>query len=217
MKLLHPQEGFSFFPLGITVMDMKTLLKLLLLALTLIVVFISPSYLGIVAYYMIFPLLFFLVFLFYLVSYWVSDADVQKVGKQGYALSLFCGKVPPSGDGDLTRGRLVFTENEVTLYQRLQKGRTRQTPVQEVWSLPVSEIRSLGVGKVLGLRRGLILYLDEGSVSFLSGKAVKQKEAIIRALGWVENPLIPQTVKVSGDASEAPSFIEVNKQESPRS
>ena len=205
------RKGFSFFFLGITVMDMKILLKLLLLGLTLVVVFISPSYIGIVAYYMIFPLLFFLVFLYYIVSYWVSEKDVQKVRKVGYNLSLFCGKVPPSGDGDLLRGRLVFTESQVTLYQRMQKGRKRQPPCEEVWSLDVSEIRSLGVGKVFGMRKGLILYLDDGSVSFLSGKAVKQKEAIIKAIGWDENPIIPQIVEVSGDASDAPSFTELDK------
>ena len=190
---------------------MKILLKLLLLSLTLVVVFISPSYIGIVAYYLIFPLLFLLVFFYYIVSYWVSEADIQKVRKEGYTLSLFCGKVPFGGDGDLTRGRLVFTEDAVTLYQRLQKGRTRKKPAEEVWSLEVSEIRSLGVGKVIGMRKGLILYLDEGSVSFLSGKAVKQKEAIIEALGWDEVPLIPQVVEVSGDAFQAPSFTDAIK------
>ncbi len=210
-------RGFSFSSLGITVLGMKTLLKMLLLGLTLVVVFVSPSLIGIVAYYMIFPLLFFLVFLFYVISYWVSDMDVKKVRKEEYTLSLFCGKVPPSGDGDLTRGRLVITEGDVKLYQRIQKGRTRQTPCEEVWSLDVSEIRSLGVGKVLGMRKGLILYLDEGTVSFLSGKAVKQKEAIIKALGWKGEHLIPQVVEVSGDASEAPSFAEATKSTEPRS
>ncbi|NBK20474.1 MAG: hypothetical protein EOM68_00395 [Spirochaetia bacterium] len=204
-------KGFSFSALGITVMDMKILLKMLLLGLTLVVVFISPSYIGIVAYYMIFPLLFLLVFLYYVVSYWVSEKDVQKVREKEYNLSLFCGKVPPSGDGDLLRGRLVIGESKLALYQRLQKGRTRQTPCEEVWSLDISEIRSLGVGKVLGLRKGLILYLDEGSVSFLSGKAAKQKEAIIKALGWEDVPIIPQMVEVSGDASEAPSFTEMDR------
>ena len=210
-------KGFSFSSLGITVMDMKILLKLLLLGLTLVVVFVSPSYIGMVVYYLIFPLLFILVFLYYVVSYWVSDSDVMKVRKERYTFSLFCGKVPPSGDGDLTRGRLVITEDTVKLYQRLQKGWTQKTPCEEVWSLEVSEIRSLALGKVLGLRKGLILYLDEGSVSFLSGKAVKQKVAIIEALGWDEVPPIPQIVEVSGDASEAPSFSDMDQEGQSRS
>ena len=190
---------------------MKTLLKLLLLGLTLVVVFISPAYIGIVAYYMIFPLLFFLVFLFYRISYWVSESDVGKVRQDEFDFSLFCGKVPLSGDGDLLRGRLVITEQDLKLYQRVQKGRTKKTPCEEVWSLDVSSVRSLGFGKASGARKGLILYLDEGSVSFLSRKALKQKEAVIEALGWDENPLIPQVVEVSGEASEAPSFTEANK------
>lgn len=190
---------------------MKTLLKLLLLGLTLVVVFISPTYIGIVAYYMIFPLLFFLVFLFYRISYWVSESDVGKVRQDEFDFSLFCGKVPLSGDGDLLRGRLVITEQDLKLYQRVQKGRTKKTPCEEVWSLDVSSVRSLGFGKASGARKGLILYLDEGSVSFLSRKALKQKEAVIEALGWDENPLIPQVVEVSGEASEAPSFTEANK------
>lgn len=205
------REGFPFFTLGITVMSMKILLKVLLLGLTLVVVFFSPVRIGIVTYYMIFPLLFLLVFLFYVVSYWVSDSDVKKVRKEGYDLSLFCGKVPYSGNGELLRGRLVITEDEVKLYERVQKGRTKKTPAREVWSLDVSEIRSMGVGKVLGFRKGLILYLDEASVSFSCGKAVKQKDAIIKALGWSENPIIPQMIEVSGDASAAPSFTEANQ------
>lgn len=209
--------GFSFFPLGITVMGMKNLLKLLLLALTLVVVFVSPVQIGIVAYYMIFPLLFFLVFLFYIVSYWVSESDVEKVRSEGYEYSLFCGKNPPSGDGDLLRGRLVITEKDVKLYQRVQKGRTRKAPCVEAWSLDVSSIRSLGFGKVHGVRKGLILYLDEGSVSFLGRNAVKQKEEILEALGWGDKSLIPQVVEVSGDASEAPSFADALKGKEPRS
>lgn len=205
------REGFPFFPLGITVMSMKILLKVLLLGLTLVVVFFSPARIGIVTYYMIFPLLFFFVFLFYIVSYWVSDSDVRKVRKEDYDLSLFCGKVPSSGNGELLRGRLVITEDEVKLYERVQKRRTKKTPAREVWSLDVSEIRSMGVGKVLGIRKGLILYLDEASVSFSCGKAVKQKDAIIKALGWSENPIIPQMIEVSGDASAAPSFTEANQ------
>lgn len=205
--------GFSFSFLGITVRDMKILLKFLLLALTLVVVFVSPIRIGIVAYYSIFPLLFFLVFLFYVVSYWVSDSDVQKVRQEGYEYSLYCGKLPPSGEGDLLRGRLVITDQEVKLYQRVQKGRTKKTPCTEVWSLDVPSIRSLGFGKVLGVRKGLIFYLDEESVSFLSRKASKQKEAIINALGWEEN----HAVQVSGDASEAPSFTEAVQKEEPRS
>lgn len=207
------REGFPFFPLGITVMSMKILLKVLLLGLTLVVVFFSPARIGIVTYYMIFPLLFFFVFLFYIVSYWVSDSDVRKVRKEDYDLSLFCGKVPSSGNGELLRGRLVITEDEVKLYERVQKRRTKKTPAREVWSLDVSEIRSMGVGKVLGIRKGLILYLDEASVSFSCGKAVKQKDAIIKALGWSENPIIPQMIEVSGDASAAPSFTEANQRE----
>ncbi len=196
---------------------MKILLKFLLLALTLVVVFISPVRIGIVAYYMIFPLLFFLVFLFYIISYWVSDSDVQKVRQEGYEYSLYCGKLPPSGEGDLLRGRLVITEQGVKLYQRVQKKRTKQTPCTEVWSLDVSSIRSLGFGKVLGARKGLIFYLDEESVSFLSRKAVKQKETIIKALGWDENRTRPLLVEVSGDASEAPSFTESVQEEDPKS
>lgn len=196
---------------------MKILLKLLLLSLTLVVVFISPVRIGIVAYYMIFPLLFFLVFLYYIISYWVSDSDVKKVRQEPYEFSLFCGKTPLSGDGDLLRGRLVITDQEVKLYQRLGKGRTRKTPCTEVWSLEVSSIRSLGFGKVSGARKGLILYLDEGSASFLSRKAIKEKETIIQALGWDDKPLTPHLVEVSGDASEAPSFTEANQDEEPRS
>lgn len=196
---------------------MKTLLKMLLLGLTLLVVFISPATIGIVPYYLIFPTLFLLVFLFYRVSYWVSDSDVKKVRKEDYSLSLFCGKAPLGGEGDLIRGRLVITDKTVKIYQRVERHRTRQTPCKEVWSLDVSLIRSMGVGKVLGPRKGLIFYLDEGSVSFTTAKAIKQKEAIIKALGWQRLPTIPQPVEVEGEASSAPSFSSLDEKPEPRS
>lgn len=194
-------------------MNMKTLLKIILLGITLVIVFVSPAQIGIVGFYSLFPLLFLLVYFFYIVSYAVSEEDVRKVRIEPFSFSLFCGMVPLIGDGDLTRGRLVITDKKVALYKRIDRHRTKQTPCEEVWSLDVSEIRSLGVGKVLSSRSGLIFYLDEGSVHFVTSKAKKQKSAIIKALGWEKAPAVPQEVEVFAEAASAPSFNATKQQE----
>ena len=194
-------------------MSMKTLLKVLLLGITLVIVFVSPTQIGRVGFYSLFPLMFLLVYFFYIISYAVSEEDVRKVRTEPFSFSLFCGMVPLIGDGDLTRGRLVITADKVTLYKRIERHRTKQTPCEAVWSLDVSEIRSLGVGKVLASRTGLIFYLDESSVHFVTSKAKKQKPAILKALGWEQSPAIPQDVEVFAEAASAPFFSATKQQE----
>jgi Ca2+/Na+ antiporter len=185
---------------------MKTIIKAVLLALTLVIVFFSPAKLGVVLYYSLFPFLFVLVYLYYRISYGVSEKDVQKVRSEPYNLTLFCGMVPPLGEGDLIRGRLVIDNKQIVLYKRLDKDYSKATPCKPVWNLAVSELSSIGVGPVLSVRKGLVFYVGENSFRFVYAKAKKQKNRIIEALGWSENPQIPQGVQVFSDAASAPSF-----------
>lgn len=192
-------------------MGMKTLLKILMLALVLVVVFVPPLTIGIVLYYLIFPLLFFVVFLFFLVSHWVSDRDVAKVRSEGFAFSLFCAQEPALGEGEPVRGRLVFSDKDVTLYRRIAKGRTRRRPCEPVWSLAVEELATFAVGKVYGGKRGITLFLHEGSVQFSSWTAHRKKDAIVTALGWDDIPVHLQRVDVEGEAASSPSFHELDE------
>jgi Ca2+/Na+ antiporter len=183
---------------------MKAIIKICLLALTLAIVFVSPATIGVVPYYGMFPLLFLLVYLFYLVSYWVSEKSVQAIRSEPYALSFFCAMVPPLGEGDLVRGRLVLDANQVVLYRRTGKG-----TCEPVFDIPVSELDSIGVGPVLSVRKGLVLYHGEHETKFVYGKARKRKSEIVAALGWKKVPGRPQPVDVSPDAANAPSFTEL--------
>ncbi|AEV30246.1 hypothetical protein SpiGrapes_2485 [Sphaerochaeta pleomorpha str. Grapes] len=185
---------------------MKTIIKACLLALTLVIVFFSPAKIGVVLYYSLFPLLFVLVYLFYLISYGVSEKDVQKVRNEPYTLSFFCGMVPPLGEGDLIRGRLVIDHKQLVLYKRSDTAWSKDVPCKPVWNLDVSELSSIGVGPVLSVRKGLVFYVGENSFRFVYAKAKKQKSKIVEALGWSENPQVPQGVEVFSEAANAPSF-----------
>ncbi|WP_320129567.1 hypothetical protein [uncultured Sphaerochaeta sp.] len=185
---------------------MKTIVKGLLLAITLVIVFYSPAKIGNVLYYTLFPLMFVLVYIFYIISYGVSEKDVKKVRDEPFALSFFCGMVPPLGEGDLVRGRLVIDGKKVVLYKRSDKDWKRNAPCKPVWSLEVPDLKSIGVGPVLSVRKGIVLYQEESSARFVYFKAKKQKATIIKALGWSETPHIPQPVEVYSEAASAPSF-----------
>jgi hypothetical protein len=185
---------------------MNTLIKGCLLALTLVIVFFSPAKVGYVLYYALFPLLFLLVYLFYRVSYWVSEKDVRKVRSEPSTLSFFCAMVPSLGEGDLTRGRLVIDHQQLVLYKKTDKGRTKKIPCKPVWNLAVSDLQSIGFGPVLSVRKGLILYVGENSYRFVYTGAKKHKKAITQALGWKDIPQTPQPVEVFSEAASAPSF-----------
>ncbi len=174
---------------------MQLLIKTALLGLTFVLVFINPDYLGKPVYYGLFPLLFVLVWVFYHISYSVSQKVVRTVCPFPFSYSLFCAMVPLQGDGDLVRGRLVITPANVVLYQR---GKTLGS-CKEAWSIETRKIRNFTLGKVLSVRNGITFQTDEYQVSFVSAKAKKQKEQIQKALGW-DSP------RVEGKGSSAPSF-----------
>ena len=194
---------------------MKTIIKACLLALTLVIVFFSPAKIGVALYYSLFPLLFVLVYFFYLISYGVSEKDVQKVRSEPYTLSFFCAMVPPLGEGDLIRGRLVIDHKQLVLYKRSDTARSKDAPCKPVWNLDVSELSSIGVGPVLSVRKGLVLYVGENAHRFVYAKAKKQKNRIVEALGWSNNPQTPQGVSVYSEAANAPSFTKAVESEEP--
>ncbi|MEA5028039.1 MAG: hypothetical protein VB056_04090, partial [Sphaerochaeta associata] len=87
---------------------MQVLIKIVLLSLTLVLVFINPLYIGRVVYYSLFPVLFILVWLFYRISYYVTEEAVRNVSGEPFSYSSFCALIPPVDDGDLIRGRLII-------------------------------------------------------------------------------------------------------------
>lgn len=163
---------------------MKTLLKLLLLATFAVVVFIPNGTIAAWAYWSLFLLMFFLLYLYYRSSYWVSLSDVPAADGETIRFSLFCGKVPPLSSEDLVRGRLVVTDTRVVLYQRHRDTRAG-TRVREVWSVAIDDIESFSYGRVIGARMGLILALQDGNDARFASRAVlKKKDALTEAFGW---------------------------------
>ena len=159
---------------------MQALIKIALLALTLVLVFINPLYIGRVVYYSLFPLLFVLVWLFYRTSYVVSERAVRKATTEPFSYSCFCALVPPVDDGDLIRGRLIITDKRLALFQKDAK----QKAVKEVWSMDIAEVKHFTVGQVLSVRKGVTFLAEELEARFVGHRIAKDKEAITIALGW---------------------------------
>lgn len=172
-----------FFLLRRYIHSMQVLIKFVLLSLTAVLVFINPLYIGRVLYYSLFPLLFVLVWLFYRTAYFVSEASVRKVFQESYSYSLFCALVPPVDDGDLIRGRLVFTSKSLVLFQRNPKG----GGCKEVWRMDIDQIKQFTVGRVLSVRKGITFSTEEREARFVSLRGSKDKEVITAALGWKQD------------------------------
>jgi hypothetical protein len=178
---------------------MQALIKLILLALTFFLVFINPSYIGKGLYYSMFPLLFLLVWLFYRITYYVSEKEVRKAVDEPFHYSLFCAMVPPLGEGDLQRGRLIIAEDEIILYRR-----DGSNSVKEAYRLAIADIEGFSIGKVLSVRSGVTFKAKgRGEAKFVVSRAHAKKEALTAALGWSRPP---EGVGVGEEASQAPSF-----------
>ncbi len=178
---------------------MQALIKLILLGLTFFLVFINPSYIGKGLYYSLFPLLFLLVWLFYRITYYVSEKEVRRATDVSFHYSLFCAMVPPLGEGDLLRGRLIITEDEIILYRR-----DGSNPVKEAYRLAIADLEGFSIGKVLSVRNGITFKAKgQHEAKFAVPRARKKKEAITAALGWSRPP---GDIGVGEEASKAPSF-----------
>lgn len=164
---------------------MIIVIKGLLLASVLLMIFIPTStmtpflYLGIFAFAMV------LVYFYWRLMYWVSDDDTKPLlGTAKPFFSIFVGKVPAITSEDLIRGRMIITDTQILLFQHLQKPQDSQR-TKLIWSIRKDDVQSLGFGKVVGARKGFILYLpDDDSASFTSSSIVKRKAEFYQALGW---------------------------------
>lgn len=162
---------------------MKTLLKVLLLALFAIVVFMPTRGITLWVYWSLFVVMFLVLLLYYRISYWVS---MREVPAESVLFSVFAGKVPPMSSEDLVRGRLVVTPDKIALYQL--SGKHSPVKVKEVWSIPTSSVTGFSIGRVVGLRDGLILSLEEDQEArFAIFFMKRRKEALTKALGWHED------------------------------
>ena len=162
---------------------MRTLLKILLLALFAIVVFMPMRGIAVWLYWSLFLAMFFVLVLYYYISYWVS---VRSLPPAEYRFTAFAGKVPPMTSEDLVRGRLVVVPGRIQLFQR-GTGKDGSRRPKEVWSVRIDQVEGFSIGRVIGLRNGLILNLTEGQEARFAIFGMKRrKEDLTRALGWTE-------------------------------
>ena len=102
---------------------MLNIVKALLLISVLLIIFIPNTATGQILYFVVFLAAMGLVYLYWRLSYWVSDSDVKSIRKTDTEplLSIFAAKVPSMTSDDLLRGRLIITEDSIELYQLPKK------------------------------------------------------------------------------------------------
>jgi Ca2+/Na+ antiporter len=165
---------------------MKTLLKVLLLALFAVVIFMPMGKIAQWAYWSLFFIMFAVLYVYYRLSYWVGDADIHAIDKRRIKFSIFSGKVPPLTSEDLVRGRLVVFDDEVALFQRTHEAGLK-AKAKKVWSVPIDEVTGFSIGKVIGFRGGLTLSLADGDEALFAIFFMNRRKAdLVHALGWDE-------------------------------
>lgn len=170
---------------------MKQLISIALLALFGVVIFIPDQVLSTWLYWSLFVLMFVLLGAYWFVSYWVSYSSAVALINEKPRFTLYCAKVPVASTEDLVRGRLVITEKQVYLVQKV-KPKGNRTTYKIVWSVSASAVCSISFGKVLGMRAGMILELDDDvQERFVSTTARKKKALIKQAFGWDVSPDSP--------------------------
>lgn len=157
---------------------MNVLIKALLLALTFILVFINPRYIGKTMYYSLFPLLFVLVWLLDLATNYISMKKAQSVIGKQILYSRMGSMIPFSNEGEITRGRLAVTEENLVFLKKTKKG------CEQVWSLPTKVLTGFTLGKVLAMQRGITFSTAECEYKFSGLRFSKSKPEITKALGW---------------------------------
>lgn len=128
-----------------------------------------------------------LVYLYWRLSYWVSDKMVGKSRPTSAPVlfSVFAGKVPAIAEDDLLRGRLIISQGRIELYKRT---RDRKNPCVLAWEIPADTITSVSFGKVTGSRSGFTLHTADDQISFTCASIGKHKQELFSALGWkIEN------------------------------
>lgn len=168
---------------------MELIIKIALLVSFFIAVFLRQS-IPVPVYWSLFLFMLILVGLFYLISYWVSRRDVERVrgsrlppeGMSFFAVHKVSNNV---SDDMYARGRLEFSSEGASFYVRApKKERTRELPCALTWSLPASHIVSVEKKQVSAWKRGIMLCLDDGqSAVFSSFQASRSLEKIAAALG----------------------------------
>jgi hypothetical protein len=169
---------------------MLNIVKALLLISVLLIIFIPNTATGQILYFVVFLAAMGLVYLYWRLSYWVSDSDVKSIRKTDTEplLSIFAAKVPSMTSDDLLRGRLIITEDSIELYQLPKKKRKDSPACEKTWSLPKSQVESFGFGKVVGARKGFIIYTNDDQISFTSLPLYKHRERLFTAMGWPYTP-----------------------------
>lgn len=166
---------------------MKTLLKILLIALFAVVIFMPTNQLTQLTYWSLFLFMFVVLYLYYRFSYWVSEADVATVDDEPVRFSVFAGLVPPMTSEDLVRGRLVVTDRKIGLYQRYRNKNNEQR-ARLIWSAPIDTIEGFTIGRVIGFRGGVTFSVTgKDSAKFTVFFMKKKKSALIKAFGWEED------------------------------
>lgn len=154
---------------------MATIIKLVLLSLCALVVFFKNLFTTSVMYWCTFGLMFALIPLWWLATYWVSKSRASKILKEEPEKSFFVGMVPSDVNDDLIRGRLCIAKDEIYLVTK------HKDKYEIIWTEKITNITNARSEKVAGIRKGFIIYTNEGENSFVCNLADEVIKAILKS------------------------------------
>ncbi|NCD04901.1 MAG: hypothetical protein EOL97_02170 [Spirochaetia bacterium] len=157
---------------------MKHVFRVLIILIFFVLVFIPRTVIGVLNYWLLFLLLFFVVFLYLMSEYYVSKKAVSNIIKDSFDFSILCEKVPFDANNDFLRGRLVIYNSTVLLYTK-QKGK-----VVLSWSKEINEIDSIEFGKISTKRHGFKFICDEQIYEFVTYFLKVNQDDFIKALDF---------------------------------
>lgn len=157
---------------------MDIIIKFLILALFLIVIFGRSLFPSEILYWSVYFVMFILVALLWFAMFWVTRKRNSSVLGYEPDADFYVGKVAPDVREDLQRGRLSFKDGRITLVGK-KKGQ-----YSVIWSCGVDDIESVGFSKVAGVRKGFTFHTADGDVPFTSSRLFKNRQLLFKALGW---------------------------------
>lgn len=156
---------------------MKIIVKILMVAVFFVLVFIPRSVVGVIYYWLLFPVLFILVAFYFYLLFYVSKKMVTKALKTSDYDSFLVSMVPLKEENEFVHGRLVVYNGMVLLYSR-EKGKVKMQ-----WSTDLASITFLNFKKVGSNKKGFVISTATSDVEFAC-RLNKEKQAdFIRILG----------------------------------
>lgn len=159
---------------------LRIILRILIIAVFFVLVFIPRSIIGVLNYWLLFPLLFMFVAFYLYLQYWVSKKHIKKLIHSEDFFSIPCSIVPKVAENEFNYGRLVVYQDILLMYVK-NKGK-----VSIKWTKNLNELVSLNFQKISTNKPGFILSTEDADFEFSSKIKIEKQKEFIKVLNMVE-------------------------------